>query len=329
MFSLTLDQVLESRAILIFDSCERLRSSTNVTSRLIDALIRLSELSKLNISVIFISPLPWDRMMPNISATFVPAVLFLPYSEDECRLLLCAALPQQPHLPPTTLLVNKLLPQFWPDCRVFDRLLPIFAQLYQTLIAPVLDGTVDCSQLSRLFTLAKPHFDVAVRALSGKVASDSIPEGAVNFLESRDRADALPIPRIARLLLLASFLASHNPPRTDSMHFCESTFGRKRQKLSKSQQIKDFEQFQAGPKVFAWERWLAIYYALLKQTSGEQPRICSEEIGQVSVLVAMDLVVSVGSDVRNPRYKCNISLAACEKLARELKIDFAAHFHGA
>ena len=91
MFSLTLDQVLESRAILIFDSCERLRSSTNVTSRLIDALIRLSELSKLNISVIFISPLPWDRMMPNISATFVPAVLFLPYSEDECRLLLCFA----------------------------------------------------------------------------------------------------------------------------------------------------------------------------------------------------------------------------------------------
>ena len=60
MFSLTLDQVLESRAILIFDSCERLRSSTNVTSRLLDALIRLSELSKLNISVIFISPLPWS-----------------------------------------------------------------------------------------------------------------------------------------------------------------------------------------------------------------------------------------------------------------------------
>ncbi len=267
--------------------------------------------------------------MPNASATPVSTALFPPYSEDEVRSLLCAALPHQSHLPPTTLLVNKLLPQFWPECRVFDRLLPIFAQLYQSLCAPVLDGSVDSTQTAKLYALAKPHFDVAVRVTSGKVASEYPFEGANNVVESRDTAVILPVPRIARLLLLASFFASHNPPRTDSMHFCESSLGRKRQKVSKTQEIKDFEQFQAGPKVFAWERWLAIYYALLKQTSGEQPRICSEEIGQVSVLVAMDLVISVGSDVRNPRFKCNISLATCEKLAKELKIDFAAHFHGA
>jgi origin recognition complex subunit 5 len=296
---------------------------------MLDSLIRLSELSQFNISVIFISSLAWDRMMPNVSATPVPTALFPPYREDEIRMLLCNALPQQSHLPSTALLVNKLLPQFWPECRVFDRLLPVFAQLYQTLCAPVLDGTVDCSQTARLFALAKPHFDHAIRVMSGKIATNNAVEGAVyNVLESSDRAHALPLPRIARLLLLASFFASHNPPRTDSMHFCESTLGRKRQKVSKSQQIKDFEQFQAGPKVFAWERWLAIYYALLKQTSGEQPRICSEEIGQVSVLVSMDLVVSVGGDVRDPRYKCNVSLATCEKLAKELKVDFAAHFHG-
>jgi hypothetical protein len=226
--------------------------------------------------------------------------------------------------------VNKLLPQFWPECRIFDRLLPVFAQLYQTLCAPVLDGSVDCSHTAKLYALAKPQFDLAVRAMSGKVATENAVEGAVKInLESRDRAETMPLPRIARLLLLASFFASHNPPRTDQMHFCESTLGRKRQKLSKIQQIKDFEQFQAGPKVFTWERWLAIYYALLKQTSGEHPHICSEEIGQVSVLVSMDLVVSVGGDVRHPRYKCNISLATCEKLANELKIDIAAHFHGA
>ena len=321
--------MLESRAIIIFDSCERLRSSSS-SSKLLDALIHLSELSQLNISVIFISSLPWDRMMPNISGDIcVPTVVFPPYSEDQMRLLLCAALPQQPHLPSTALHVNKLLPQCWHECRVFDRLLAIFAQLYQTLCAPVLDGSVEPSQTAKLFALAKPHFDSAVRALSGKVTTDNAAfEGASNALDSRER-DSLPLPRIARLLLLASFFASHNPPRTDSMHFCESTLGRKKQKTSKTQQIKDFEQLQAGPKVFAWERWLAIYYALLKQTSGVQPRICSEEIGQVSVLVAMDLVVSVGGDVRNPRYKCNISIATCEKLAKELKIDFAAHFHGA
>jgi origin recognition complex subunit 5 len=325
---LTLHQVLESRAFLVFDSCERLRS-TNVSSRLLDSLIRLSELSKLNISVIFISCLPWDRMVPAISATPVSTVLFPPYSEDEMRTLLVASLPQKPNLPSTALLVNKLLPQIWPECRVFDRLLPIFAQLYQSLCAPVLDGSVDSSQTAKLFLLAKPHFDAAVRVFSGKIASNDALEGAANIVESRDRAEVLPLPRIARLLLLASFFASHNPPRTDAMHFCESTLGRKRQRTSKTQQIKDFEQFQAGPKVFAWERWLAIYYAMLKQTCGEQPRICSEEIGQVSVLVAMDLVVSVGGDVRNPRYKSNISLATCEKLAKELNIDFAAHFHGA
>ena len=62
--------------MLIFDSCERLRI-TNVTSRLLDALIRLSELSKLNISVIFISPLPWDRMMPNIDYLRYPRLHFV------------------------------------------------------------------------------------------------------------------------------------------------------------------------------------------------------------------------------------------------------------
>ena len=320
--------MLQSRAIIILDSCERLRSS-NSSSKLLDALIHLSELSQLNISVIFISSLPWDCMMPSISADIcVPTALFPPYSEDQMRVLLYAALPQQSNLPSTALHVNKLLPQFWPECRVFDRLLPIFAQLYQTLCAPVLDGSVEASQSAKLFALAKTHFDSAVRALSGKFTTDNAVVAGANAVESRER-DGFPLPRIARLLLLASFFASHNPPRTDSMHFCESSLGRKRQRTSKTQQIKDFEQLQAGPKVFAWERWLAIYYALLKQSSGEQPRICSEEIGQVSVLVAMDLVVSVGGDVRNPRYKCNISLATCEKLAKELKIDFAEHFHGA
>jgi origin recognition complex subunit 5 len=312
----------------MFDSCERLRNSSSC-SKLLDALVRFSELSQSNITVIFISSLPWDRLMPYVSATPVPTVFFAPYSEEEIRLLLCAALPQQPLLPSTALFVNKLLPQFWTECRVLDKLLPIFAQLYQTLCSPVLDGSVGPSQTARLYALAKPHFDSAVRVMCGKVASESSVEVAVSALQSKSRLDVLPLPRIARLLLLASFFASHNPPRTDAMFFCESTLGRKRQKLSKTQQIKDFDEHQAGPKVFAWERWLAIYYALLKQTSGEQPRICSEEMEQVSVLVAMELVLCVGGDVRNPRFKCNISLATSEKLAQELKVDFMAHFHGA
>ena len=95
------------------------------------------------------------------------------------------------------------------------------------------------------------------------------------------------LPTIAKLLLVASFLASHNPPRTDIRLFAtvaEESTPKKRKgggarksprKASKATaaaiQGKRIARL-TGPSAFPVERMLAIYEGLVQHVSGERRR---------------------------------------------------------
>lgn len=117
-------------------------------------------------------------------------------------------------------------------------------------------------------------------------------------------------PHYTAHLLLAAYLASHNPPRSDMMLFSKILQGKRRRKrsgaaaaaaaatkpatsaaASKAAQRQHYRRL-LGPQAFTLERLLAIYHALLAEDwyrGGD-----AEVMGQFTTLVALRLVTRAG-----------------------------------
>jgi origin recognition complex subunit 5 len=70
------------------------------------------------------------------------------------------------------------------------------------------------------------------------------------------------LPYYAKFFLIAAYLASYNPARADRRLFVKN-HGKERKK-KKKQQKKQAEQL-LGPKPFALDRLLAIFYAIIEE----------------------------------------------------------------
>jgi origin recognition complex subunit 5 len=90
------------------------------------------------------------------------------------------------------------------------------------------------------------------------------------------------LPFHARLLLIASYLASYNPPRLDTVLFMKTSLQKRRKKgggtalarttkasASKSRKIS---RKLLGPQAFVLERMLAIFHSIREESNGARGR---------------------------------------------------------
>lgn len=90
-----------------------------------------------------------------------------------------------------------------------------------------------------------------------------------NESKGRYQGIATQLPYYSRLLLVASYLASFNPPRLDILHFMKSASSKRRKKgggtaLSRSSNTKrrSISRKLLGPQAFVLERMLAIFHCI-------------------------------------------------------------------
>lgn len=120
------------------------------------------------------------------------------------------------------------------------------------------------------------------------------------------------LPYYPRLLLVAAYLASFNPPRTDQIFFMKAAAARRRKKgggtaLSRSRpgtsKHRKISRKLLGPQAFVLERMLAIFHAIKDDAdsrgrSGKGKELTSGsadiEMG-IATLVTLRLLAKVGS----------------------------------
>jgi origin recognition complex subunit 5 len=145
------------------------------------------------------------------------------------------------------------------------------------------------------------------------------------------------LPRCAKFLLIAAYLASNNPSTYDERLFGKSYKQTTRRKPKKSSKNSDAQQTD-GPKAFSLDRLLHIYSCISqnddtfddKQTTEyveslySQP-YCSHFYHQISSLVNLRLLLqeTTSNNLSKIWYRCCLDLELIEDIAKS--VSFPLH----
>eukprot|EP01138_Halocafeteria_seosinensis_P016274 gb/GECG01016604.1/.p1 GENE.gb/GECG01016604.1/~~gb/GECG01016604.1/.p1 ORF type:complete len:448 (+),score=46.87 gb/GECG01016604.1/:1-1344(+) len=138
----------------------------------------------------------------------------------------------------------------------------------------------------------------------------------------RDDHTETELPFLFKYMLIAAYLASHNPPDTDIKFFTRASSSAKRRTSSKRPNDKPDESL---PRSFQVDRLLAIFFGLLAANEGVglSKTVSSAEIqAQIASMVAVGMLSSCGSgDLSKPRYRSNVGFAVVQRVSEQLKFS--------
>ncbi|PQE03165.1 hypothetical protein CJF30_00005648 [Rutstroemia sp. NJR-2017a BBW] len=271
-------QAAKQRFILVFDGIDKQREAPPT---MLPALARMSEIIP-NLTTIFITtiPRPSSFHLPGM-----PHINFPAYNKTELVKILSRTCKPHPRLPEgpeeTAAIWQRFLPTVYDSLskhsgRDLLSFRTVCLQIWPTFIQPLLNGTYTSHQFSRLLianrTLLQNDTPLTPSILSPTTTNPTPTPAAPNKITTH-------LPYHTRLLLLACYLASHNPPRTDQHHFLRHTTSKRKKRgggtaltatssrpgVSKSRKIS---RKLLGPQAFQLERMLAIYHVVLEDADG-------------------------------------------------------------
>ncbi len=289
------------RLVLVFDGIDKQRDAP-VT--LLPALARLGDVvSRLPISVS--KSVTHVFQIPLITSVFIvttprpnflhspgsPQIHFPTYNKDELLRIVSTHEPQ-PQLPGGAKETKDLWTRFcsatWDSLskhsgRDLVSFRSLCLRIWPKFIAPILDGSQPVNPFSRLLVANRSLFqndDVLVPRImsgtSGKVTSGgSSTQPQENGKHHHGIGTQLPY--YSRLLLVAAYLASFNPPRSDQLFFMKSAAAKRRKKgggtaLSRGRtgvtKHRKIPRKLLGPQAFVLERMLAIFHAIKEDADG-------------------------------------------------------------
>lgn len=181
---------------------------------------------------------------------------------EEMQDLLMKEHPDQESLLYRTYL-SMILGVFFFACRDLCELRYIAAQHWESFLEPIRSGEVDRSQPIKLWRHLEPKLrsslnQVYLRGPDCETSSSSVPPALLKT----------ELPFFSKFLLIAAYLASHNPARYDRRLFVTAKEGRKNMnkglKSLKKQKLHHAARL-IGPKIFPIDRLMAIFYSIVEE----------------------------------------------------------------
>ncbi|KAM9705688.1 origin recognition complex subunit 5 isoform 2-T2 [Menidia menidia] len=276
---------------IIMEKAELLRDAE---ANLLPALLRLQELVEDNVTVILLSEIVWDQFRPN-TGCFEPLLLHFPdYSKD------------------FTVFFNQAALNFSKFCE------------------PVTTGKVKETETHKLWKNIEPHLKKAMQTVYLREVSslqweqmqqmEETETGAMRGLSAHTHVE---LPYYSKFLLIAAYLASYNPARTDKRFFLKH-----HGKIRKTNFLKKNEKTSnhlLGPKPFSLDRMLAIFYSVVDSRVAPTASIFS----QISSLVTLQLLAQVSHDdqLDGPKYKCAVSLDFIRAISKTVNFDIVRYLY--
>ncbi|KAA1472762.1 hypothetical protein DENSPDRAFT_801542 [Dentipellis sp. KUC8613] len=398
------------RMVLVVERAERLRDTL---PDLLVPLTRLAELSRVDITTIFLSQVNWDDLKPALGASPDPYRMVIPPPSKQATLEAIIAsypppVPASSHLHPLTYhpslqpLYAHFLQTLQSVCAPFApdpaELAYIAAARWPGFIKPVIDahlaaagddtGSSDEGEREReiepppedvrmrLMRRFAPSFGAALDALYPRLtnaaawaraqaaleevplfasapSSSSVAKGKAREMpgdreRAAEQAAVAALPRMARFVLVAAYLASTNPPKTDVRMFARGRDdsrkkrkggGTRKPRAKASEGAAKVAQRLLGPVPFPLDRLLAILAILLEEYDLETRQVGPEmslpgeytemEVGRVHVygtiveLASLRLLQRTSPPDRidgPPTFKCGVGYELALALARDLGV---------
>uniref|UniRef100_F7CBD1 Origin recognition complex subunit 5 n=1 Tax=Xenopus tropicalis TaxID=8364 RepID=F7CBD1_XENTR len=317
---------LQETFYIVLDKAELLRE---MDANLLPGFLRLQELTESNVTVIFLTEIVWETFRPN-TGCFEPLTLYFPdYSKVELQKILSSEFPVKYSAEFYASYINILLGVFYTVCRDIKELRHLAALNFPKFCEPVIKGEAKESDSHKLWKNIEPHLKRAMQTVYLREISSSQWERIqqedreASHLKGLSAHAHVELPYYSKFLLIAAYLASFNPARTDKRFFLKH-----HGKIKKTDFLKKHEKTSnhlLGPKPFPLDRLLAILYSIVDSRVAPTANIFS----QISSLVTLQLLTLVGHDdqLEGPKYKCTVSLDFIRAVARTVNFDIVRYLY--
>lgn len=220
--------------------------------------------------------------------------------------------------------LNAFLSVFYRPCRDLIELQHMARVNFVRYCEPIIKNEIQAQDLPKLWRHIAPILKASLELLylrisntksnipsPGKENSDFQVQNTYNFentlkeelTSTKTFAQSFELPYYAKFLLIAAYLASYNPPKEDKRLFMKN-HGKQRKRMQQVKakaKISEKLNTQLGPKVFALDRLLAIFYAILEEKIG----LTSNLLAQIATLVELKLIAGGKEiDLDTAKYKC-------------------------
>ncbi|XP_076015052.1 origin recognition complex subunit 5 [Genypterus blacodes] len=316
----------EQTRYIVMERAELLR---DMDANLLPALLRLQELVEDNVTVILLSEIVWDKFRPN-TGCFEPLLLHFPdYSKGELQQILSQDSHPSHSAEFYSSYINILLGVFYSVCRDLRELRHLAALNFAKFCEPLEEGKVKESDTHKLWRNIEPHLKKAMQTVYLREVSSvqweqmqQMEEKETGVIRGLSAHAHIELPYYSKFLLIAAYLASFNPARTDRRFFL------KHGKIRKTNFLKKHEKTSnhlLGPKPFPLDRLLAIFYSVVDSRVAPTASIFS----QISSLVTLQLLTQVGHDdqLDAPKYKCAVSMDFICAISRTVTFDIVKYLY--
>lgn len=307
---------------LVFDNSERLRE---MPPTFLAALLRLHEITELNISILLLSQIIWEKFRNGLSFYEPFQISFPQYSKDETVSILERDCPSEIGLDCYRHYINLVLSVFFMVTRNLQELRYLAMSNFSKYYEPVTLGEANETDVRKLWRNIEPDLRKSLNTVylrETNVSDAASKHSQMNNPIYEIRAN-VELPFFSKFLLIAAYIASYNPPGSDKRFFMKNT-GKVYKRKSGVRKSALVNQHQKGPKMFPLCRLLSIFYVIVEEKVSPNATLMS----QISNLVSLRLLaVSNGTDhpLSSPKYKCLVNLDFIRSISSTVRFDIVSY----
>ncbi|XP_048357298.1 origin recognition complex subunit 5 isoform X2 [Sphaerodactylus townsendi] len=314
------------KTLEVLDNAEQLRE---MEANILPGFLRLQELIDQNVTVVLLSEIVWELLRPNMGC-LEPMLLYFPdYSIGHLQKILSHDYPPEYSFDFYAAYINILLGVFYPVCRDLKELRHLAVLNFSKYCEPVIQGEANERDTRRLWKNIESHLKKAMQTVYLREISSSQWEqlqeedGESGQLKGLSAHAHVELPYYSKFLLIAAYLASYNPARTDKRFFMKHRGNTRKKKIQKKHEKTSSHLL--GPKAFPLDRLLAILHSIIDSRVAPTANIFS----QITSLVTLQLLTLVGHDdiLNGPRYKCSVSLDFIRSISRTVNFDIIKYLY--
>lgn len=296
----------ETNGNSIFVVLDNAHCLINSYPTILPALCRLQDFSRRDICILLIDKTGWkeggkygDRVKMTGGRLMVP-VLFTSYSQSNLiRIISNLVYPSTKKIggkQPFIMLVNRIVSFCYRGTKNLNEIIHIvrlFIPQYNQLCKDNLNKENNCVYMNgSILSQLKPHFK-AIKIFQHDFTQNDItnmPKTTDLVSSQQKKNPPLTLPVSSKLLIIASFLASYNPPSMDIRIFSQASIEKKRKYRHTSQANIKMPALFTGPKSAPLDRVLAIYDSIWRYSGtcvkSSSALLCT----QMANIIAMGLI---------------------------------------
>ncbi|XP_011159872.1 origin recognition complex subunit 5 [Solenopsis invicta] len=287
--------------VLVFDKCHKIRY---FDATFLPAILRLRELSGINICTILISEIAWDKFNTKIGALRPIKIYFQQYTKDELAQLLLLDKPANYDMDFYKNYLNLFLSVFFRFCRDLNELRHMAKINFTKYVEPIESKRIEPDNIAALWRNISATLRSNLEIIYLRVSTGDFLQPDYQMsreIESTTKlALSFELPFYAKYMLIAAYLASHNPVKYDKHIFMKQSSKRRKQIRSIK---KTGENSQKKSRVFTISRMLAIFCTILD----EKVDINANLLAQISTMCQLGLLSIIGDNVTQldeTKFKC-------------------------